>query len=87
VVVRLLDFPHMESEDLKGAIGFEAQEHIPMPLEEAVLDYLVLGPREEGSDLDRVLVVAAQREMIDRYTSACVPAGCAPSASTTRRSR
>ena len=70
VVVRLLDFPRMEPEDLKGAIGYEAQDHIPMPLDEAVLDYVVLGQREEGSDQDRVLVVAAQRGMIDSYTSA-----------------
>jgi len=78
VVVRLLDFPHMKPEDLQGAISFEAQDHIPMPLEEAVLDYVVLGPREERSDLDRVLVVAAQREMISRYTSAVRAGGLRP---------
>ena len=78
VVVRLLDFPRMEPGDLEGAIGFEAQDHIPMPLEDAVLDYLVLGPREEGSDYDRVLIVAAQREMIDRYTSALRTGGLRP---------
>ena len=70
VVVRLLDFPRMEPEDLAGAITYEAQDHIPMPLEEAVLDYVVLGPQAEGSDLDRILVVAAHREMIGGYTSA-----------------
>ncbi len=70
VVVRLLDFPRMEPEDLQSAITFEAQEHIPMPLEEAVLDYVVLGPQDEGSDLDRILLVAAHREMIGGYTSA-----------------
>jgi type IV pilus assembly protein PilM len=78
VVVRLLDFPHMKPEDLQGAISFEAQDHIPMPLDEAVLDYVVLGPREERSDLDRVLVVAAQREMISRYTSAVRAGGLKP---------
>ena len=78
VVVRLLDFPHMKPEDLQGAISFEAQDHIPMPLDEAVLDYVVLGPREERSDLDRVLVVAAQREMISRYTSAVRAGGLRP---------
>lgn len=78
VVVRLLDFPHMKPEDLQGAISFEAQDHIPMPLEEAVLDYVVLGPREERSDLDRVLVVAAQREMVSRYTSAVRAGGLRP---------
>ncbi|MDP9411779.1 MAG: type IV pilus assembly protein PilM [Actinomycetota bacterium] len=78
VVVRLLEFPRMEPEDLKGAIGFEAQDHIPMPLSEAVLDYVVLGPPEEGSGLDRVLVVAAQREMVDRYVSALRTGGLRP---------
>src|SRR5215213_6306358 len=78
VVVRLLDFPHMAQADLQGAISFEAQDHIPMPLDEAVLDYVVLGPREERSDLDRVLVVAAQREMISCYTSAVKAGGLRP---------
>jgi len=78
VVVRLLDFPRMRPEDLQGAISFEAQDHIPMPLDEAVLDYVVLGPREERSDLDRVLVVAAQKEMISRYTSAVRSSGLRP---------
>src|SRR5215210_325237 len=70
VVVRMMDFPRMEEEDLRSAISFEAQDHIPMALEEAVFDYVVLGPQQEGSDLDRILVVAAHRDMIGRYTSA-----------------
>jgi type IV pilus assembly protein PilM len=78
VVVRLLDFPRMGEEDLRGAINFEAQEHIPMPLEEAVTDFVVLGPSEEGSDLDRILLVAAARDMISRYSSAVRAAGLRP---------
>lgn len=78
VVVRLLDFPRMEPDDLKTAIGFEAQDHIPMPVDEAVMDYVVLGPAGEGSDLDRILIVAAQRDMISRYSSALRVAGLRP---------
>ena len=78
VVVRLLNFPRMEDEDLKSAISFEAQDHIPMSLEEAVLDYVVLGPQVEGSDLDRILVVAAHREMLEGYTSAVRAGGLRP---------
>ena len=78
VVVRILDLPRMSPEDLSGAIVFEAQEQIPMPLDEAVMDHVTLGPKEEGSDLDRVLVVAAQRAMIQRYTSAIRAAGLRP---------
>jgi type IV pilus assembly protein PilM len=78
VVVRLLDFPRMEEEDLRSAIAFEAQDHIPMPLDEAVLDYVVLGPQAEGSDLDRILVVAAHKDMIGGYTAALRAGGLKP---------
>ncbi|HEX2181835.1 MAG TPA: type IV pilus assembly protein PilM [Rubrobacteraceae bacterium] len=78
VVVRLLDFPRMPEEDLRSAISFEAQDHIPMALDEAVFDYVVLGPQEEGSDLDRILVVAAHREMIERYSAAVRAGGLKP---------
>jgi len=78
VVVRLLDFPRMQEEDLRSAITFEVQDHIPMSLDEAVLDYVVLGPQQEGSDLDRILVVAAHREMIKAYTSAVRAGGLKP---------
>lgn len=70
VVARVLEFPPMAPEDLRGAVGYEAEEHIPMPLSESVLDHVVLGPRGEPGEGDRVLVVAAQREMVQRYTSA-----------------
>ena len=75
VVVRLLEFPRMSQDDLKDAISYEAQDHIPMPMKEAVLDYIVLGPVEEGSDLDRILIVAAQRDMVSRYSSVLRDAG------------
>lgn len=78
VVVRMVDFPRMSPEDLKSAIGYEAQDHIPMPLDEAIMDYVVLGPAGEGSDLDRILIVAAQKEMVARYSSAARAAGLRP---------
>ena len=78
IVVRLLDFPRMSPAELRNAIGFEAQDHIPMPIDEAVLDYVVLGPQEEGSDLDRILIAAAQQDMISRYSSAVRTAGLRP---------
>ncbi|CAN5540218.1 N/A [soil metagenome] len=78
VVVRLLDFPRMDPEDLDSAIGYEAQDHIPMPVDEAVLDHMVLGPQEEGSDMDRILIVAARKDMVARFTSAVRSAGIRP---------
>lgn len=78
VVTRIIQFPRMDPQDLESAIGFEAQDHIPMPLDEAVLDHVVLGPAGEGSDLDNVLIVAADRGMISRYASAVRTGGLRP---------
>ena len=78
VVVRTLNMPRMEPEDLAGAIGYEARDHIPMPLEEAVLDHAVLGPDLQSPEEDRVLVVAAQRKMIGRFAAAARAGGLRP---------
>jgi type IV pilus assembly protein PilM len=62
---------------LANAIRFRAQEALPIPLEEAVLDYRILEDRigEDGVSSRRVLLVVAHRELVDRYVAACRKAG------------
>ncbi len=62
---------------LANAIRFRAQETLPIPLEEAVLDWQVLSETrdEEGGITRRVLLVVAYRELVDRYVLACKKAG------------
>src|SRR6185436_12854974 len=62
---------------LANAIRFRAQEALPIPLDEAVLDYQILEERidEDGRTVRRVLLVVAYRELIDRYVAACRKAG------------
>lgn len=80
VVVRQIELPAMAREDLEGAIRFQAQDYIPIPLPEAVMDFEVLeeltGP--EGEALQRVLVVAAERAMVDPLVSAVEGAKLTP---------
>ncbi|MBA2693494.1 MAG: pilus assembly protein PilM [Rubrobacter sp.] len=78
VIVRFVDFPRLSPEDLASAMGFQAEEHIPIPLDDAVLDHLVLGPSTENPDEDRVLLVAAHRDMISGYTTAARSGGLRP---------
>lgn len=42
VVVRQIDLPEMADADIAGALRFQASELIPIPIEEAAYDYLVL---------------------------------------------
>ncbi len=66
-----------DPKQLENAIRFRAQETLPIPLEEAVLDYQILGEStdEEGAQTTRVLLVVAYRDLIDRYVAACRKAG------------
>ena len=76
--VRTFDISGIDDEkQLANAIRFRAQETLPIPIDEAVLDFQVLGEGtdEEGKPTKRVLLVVAYRELIDRYMDACKKAG------------
>src|SRR5437899_5320598 len=66
-----------DQKQLDNAIRFRAQETLPIPLDEAVLDYHVLGESvdDEGTPVSRVLLVVAYRDLVDRYVAACKKAG------------
>jgi type IV pilus assembly protein PilM len=66
-----------DPKQLANAIRFRAQEVLPIPIEDAVLDYQVLSEsvNEEGQPVSRVLLVVAYRELVDRYVYACRKAG------------
>jgi type IV pilus assembly protein PilM len=66
-----------DPKQLDNAIKFRAQEALPIPIEDAVLDYQILGEetREDGQRTRKVLLVVAYRDLIDRYVDACRKAG------------
>ena len=78
--VRTFDEAGIEDpKQLDNAIRFRAQEALPIPIDEAVLDYHVIGEGkdDEGNATKRILLVVAYRELIDRYVDACKKAGIA----------
>jgi type IV pilus assembly protein PilM len=79
VVVRVIDMPAMPDEDMAGAVRFSAADHIPIPLDEAVLDHAVLEPAPPGDPggppMVRVLVVAAHRSTLDGLLAAVAAGG------------
>jgi type IV pilus assembly protein PilM len=76
--VRVLEIAGISNEQqLENAVRFRAQEVLPIPLDEAVLDFQVLGRRtdDDGNPVTKILLVVAYRELVDRYVSACKKAG------------
>lgn len=80
VVVRPIDLPYMEQEELRGAIQFQVQDYLPIPVEDAILDFQVLEEfTTEGNErMMRVLLVAAQKDMINAFVEAVEKGGLEP---------
>ena len=81
VVVRTMQLPLIEDADeIDTAVRFRAQDQIPMPLDQAVLDHRVVS-RGTGPDGERqmeVLAVAARRDMIISVLESVRQAGLRP---------
>jgi type IV pilus assembly protein PilM len=79
VVVREIALPAMPEKDLRQSLGFQVQEFIPMPVDEAVLDYHLIEEIEiEGRPMIRLLLVAAQKAMVDTLVAAATGAKVEP---------
>ena len=77
IVARTLELPVVESHDeLEPLVRSAAPDHIPMPIDEAVLDFQSLGEVETADGpRTRVVVVAVRRETVERLHAACEAAG------------
>ncbi|MDH3308054.1 MAG: type IV pilus assembly protein PilM, partial [Acidimicrobiia bacterium] len=82
VIVRQVDLPYMPEDELAESLAFQAQEYIPIPIDEAILDFV---PLEEFSTPDgtprmSVLVVAAQKDMATEVVAVLAGIGVKPMA-------
>lgn len=79
VVVREVTVPALPPKELRESLPFQVEELIPIPVEDAVLDYDVLEEMEqEGARSLRLLLVAAHREMVDQLVETAVRAKLEP---------
>jgi type IV pilus assembly protein PilM len=79
-VMRTLDLPPVtDRKELAAAVRFQAQDQVPMPLSNAVLDFHPLGLVDTPSgQRQRVVLVAAQRDMVEKLLTAARRAGLTP---------
>ncbi len=79
-VLRTLELPPVsDPKELAAAVTFQAQDQVPMPLSNAVLDFHPLGVVDTPSGpRQRVVLVAAQRDMVEKLLAAVRRAGLTP---------
>jgi type IV pilus assembly protein PilM len=80
VTVRQIDLPDLPDDELADAVRMQGQDQLPMPLDEALIDFVVVSRYPVDGDRRnvRVLLVAAEREMVERLLSAVTAAKLRP---------
>jgi type IV pilus assembly protein PilM len=85
VLVRQMDLEWMPPADFRKALRYQVADALPVPVDEANLDYYMLDEvevqedgQEEPRRIARVMLVAAGREMVDGFVRAVQAAGLRP---------
>ncbi|MBR1978565.1 MAG: type IV pilus assembly protein PilM [Akkermansia sp.] len=63
VFMRFIKLPALDMDDISEQVGYEAQQHIPFPLEDIIYSYQELADRGEGER--EVLLVAIKKDVLD----------------------
>lgn len=61
---RTMTLPKLKTKDLSSAVQLEAEQYIPVPLDELYLDHSVISQNEKEME---ILVVAVPKKMVDSY--------------------
>ena len=75
LIIKKVQIPHVEPDELAGAVELEAEHHIPFAIDEVFLDYHKVGERDGMMDL---ILVAVKKTKVNEYASAVEEAGLIP---------
>jgi type IV pilus assembly protein PilM len=77
VIIKKIELPAMEPEELAESIQWEAEQHIPFDINDVRLDYMTLGDDPTRENME-VLLVAVKREKVNDYVSVISQSGKNP---------
>jgi len=82
VIVRQISIPFIEESEFADSLEFQAQEYIPIPIDEAILDFVPIEEfsTPEGEAMMSVLIVAASKDMAQELLRVCGSVGIKPMA-------
>jgi type IV pilus assembly protein PilM len=76
VFTRTIKFPPLTDQEISSAVKWEAEQYIPIPLNEAIIQHTIIERRENLTPPEvAVLLIAAPRAMVEVYVRAVTLAG------------
>jgi type IV pilus assembly protein PilM len=81
ISTKIISLPSLSDAELASAIGWQAEQHIPIPKEDLSLQYRVLyRPKSKNNqEMMRVLLIATKKSAIERFTNMFLDMGIEPS--------
>jgi len=76
--LEVIQMPKVSEEELRSAVIFEAENHIPLPIEEVYLDFQIIAPLQDHLDHHDILITALPKTIVDPYVSCLKKAGLKP---------
>jgi len=80
-IIRYIKVPYMPAEELKNMVPYEAEQYIPLGMDQVVFDYSVLSEaQEETQKKMEVLLVAVKNDTMNQHLDIIKAAGVTPHA-------
>lgn len=79
VFTRTIKFPLLTDSEIASAVKWESEQYIPIPVNEAIIQHTILSRNDKSSPPEViVLLVAAPRQVVERYVKVVEAAGLNP---------
>lgn len=78
VFTRVITYPKMSSKELNSSIIFEAEQYIPLPLDEVNYSFQIIDDEAVEEGKMSVLLVAAKKTILQKYVDILKKAGLQP---------
>jgi type IV pilus assembly protein PilM len=78
VIIKKIELPAMEPDELDESIQWEAEQHIPFDIQDVRLAYMTLSDDDPTRENMDVLLVAVKREKVNDYVSVISQSGRKP---------
>ncbi|HRU38954.1 MAG TPA: type IV pilus assembly protein PilM [Candidatus Goldiibacteriota bacterium] len=80
-IIRYIKVPYMTAEELKNMVPYEAEQYIPLGMDQVVFDYSVLSEaQDENQKKMEVLLVAVKNDTMNQHLEIIKAAGITPHA-------
>lgn len=78
VIIKKIQLPRMNEEELQESIQWEAEQYIPFDINDVRMDYVVLSDKDQSSEQMEILLVAVKRDKVNDYQSVISQTGKTP---------